>query len=279
VTTTGPGTPSASPVGLKAPRPSRRKAALGFVGGVVAFLPLVIVAQLVDLVMTTEEDSHEARSLITWSIVSLGPAALFWWRRGVWRWVSAGIAAAFVCTLAGVLVFPLFSNHTHRAEHRLRTIATNSHISIYYLGPTFDGWELDDAGIDDHGYYDSDYTLDAGDKGSLLYGSTCSDGESGDCGWQFEVRFHRITRADAIVSCRRQLPVTRGVPTIQTTAGELVAFTDQVAVSVAGDQFDALGKSVVLGLRPIGKSAPTASDLPPPPQFMSRAIAKGCPKP
>jgi hypothetical protein len=266
-------------VGLKAPRLSRRRAALAFGGGVVAFLPLMIVGQLVDMVGTTEEDSHEARSLITWSIVSLGPAALFWMRRGVWRWLSAGIATALVCMLAGVLVPPLFSGHTDQAEHRLLTIATNSHISIYFLGPTFDGWELDDAGIDDHGYFDSDYTLDAGDKGSVLYGSTCSDGESGDCGWQFEVRFHRITRADAIVSCRRQLPVTRGVPTIETTAGEFVVFTDQVAVSVDGDPFDALGESVVLALRPIGKPAATASDLPPPPQFMSRAIAKGCPKP
>ena len=81
----GPGTSSRSPVGLKPPRPSRRKAGLAFAGGVVAFLPLMIVTQLVEIVMTTEEDSLEARNMITWSIVSLASAALFWMHRGVWR--------------------------------------------------------------------------------------------------------------------------------------------------------------------------------------------------
>lgn len=57
MTITGQGTPSASPVRLKAPRLSRRKTALAFGGGAGAFLPLTIVAKLVDLVMTTEEDS------------------------------------------------------------------------------------------------------------------------------------------------------------------------------------------------------------------------------
>ena len=64
-------------------------------------------------------------------------------------------------------------------------MAAGSQLPIYYVGPKFHGWTLDDIGIDhgdDRGVDESDSSFDPDETLFLGYGTTCTAATDGSCG-------------------------------------------------------------------------------------------------
>lgn len=163
-----------------------------------------------------------------------------------------------------------------KAEQRLRRIATTTHTPLYYLGPAFHGWPLQDVIIFSDGTEAvGDNSLDPGQTLSVGYGGSCS-GDS--CGPKVEVD---IQAADAVglayaEGCSRLRPV-RGVPTVEfQMAGNVILFTGDLAISVISMPDVKVAEEAAATLRRVGEDGPNASPLPPPPAAKIPLIDKGC---
>jgi len=133
--------------------------------------------------------------------------------------------------------------------------AGSAPIRVYYLGRSFNGWDLEDADISSAGSEtpdESDKSLGAGDTLYVDYGSTCGF-FSGTCGAQLELEIVRWNHPFAAVDkCRRQLPPVRGGAVAVETDYEVDIFTGDVAIRLEQITWDGLGKEVAAALREVG---------------------------
>ena len=126
---------------------------------------------------------------------------------------------------------------------------------VYYLGRSFNGWDLEDAGISPAGsetVVESDTSLDGDDILYVDYGSTCGLFE-GTCGAELELEIVRWNHPFAAVDkCRRQLPAVRGGAVPVETDYEVDIFTGDVAIRLEQVTWNGLGKQVAASLRAVG---------------------------
>ncbi len=274
---------STSDVGRRAPWCNGALLALGVLTcaswALVLLVAFSVVASAFDLVT---EGETPGLLLLVWLFAVLAPAGwLGWTRRGAWAWWAAGFPAAFALVLAGELAVPLLTpGPASQAEARLSAIeAGSAPTRIYYLGPSFNDWDLQDAVISPAG---SD-TTDVGDTslgpGDLLYvdyGSTCGFLAGGTCGAQLELE---IVRADnslvATGRCKRRLPVVRGGAVPIASGFEIDIFTGDVAVRVEEITWNGLGKKVARALRTVADKR-GREPLPKPTSAVMASIDKRC---
>ena len=193
-----------------------------------------------------------------WLVAVFAPAAWFGLRRrGAWAWWAAGFPTAFALVLAGTfavrLAVPKPDSHV---ETTLSAIdAGSAPKQVYYLGRSFNGWDLEDAGISPAGsekVVESDKSLDGDDTLYVDYGSTCGF-FSGTCGAQLELQIVRWNHPFAAVDkCRRQLPAVRGGAVPVETDYEVDIFTGDVAIRLETITWNGLGKRVATALRDVG---------------------------
>jgi hypothetical protein len=196
--------------------------------------------------------------LAVWLLAVFVPAAwLGLSRRGAWGWWAAGFPTAFALVLVGTsaaqVVKPKPASHV---ETTLTAIEAGSGPNrVYYLGRTFNGWDLEDAGISPAGsesLVESDTSLDGDDILYVDYGSTCGFFE-GTCGAALELETVRWNHPFAAVDkCRRQLPVARGGAVAVETDYEVDIFTADVAIRLEQVTWEGLGKQVAAALREVG---------------------------
>ena len=186
--------------------------------------------------------------LAVWVFVVFAPAAwLGLRRRGAWGWWAAGFPTAFALVLAGTFVAQLATpKPAPHVETTLSAIAAGSAPTrIYYLGRSFNGWDLEDAGISPAGsetVVESDKSLDGDDILYVDYGSTCGFFE-GTCGAQLELQIVRWDHPFAAVDkCRRQLPAVRGGAVPVETDYEVDIFTGDVAIRLEQDHVGWIGE-------------------------------------
>ena len=196
--------------------------------------------------------------LAVWVFVVFAPAAWLGLRhRGAWAWWAAGFPTAVALVLAGTLaVHVLTPKPAARVESTLSDIEAGSAPNrIYYLGRSFNGWDLEGAGIVPAGSdtdVESDKSLDADDMFSVSYGSTCGFFE-GTCGAELELQTVRWNHPFAAVDkCRRQLPAVRGGAVVVETDYEVDIFTGDVAIRLEQITWDGLGEKVAAALREVG---------------------------
>jgi hypothetical protein len=195
--------------------------------------------------------------LAVWVFAVFAPAAwLGLARRGVWVWWAAGFPTAVALVLAGTFAVQLLTPEpAPDVETTLSTIeAGSAPTRIYYLGRSFNGWDLEDAGISPAGsetMVKSDKSLGAGDILYVDYGSTCGFFE-GTCGAQLELEIVRWNHPFAAVDkCRRQLPTVRGGAVPVETDYEVDIFTGDVAIRLEEVTWEGLGKEVAAALRDV----------------------------
>jgi hypothetical protein len=196
--------------------------------------------------------------LAVWLIVVFLPAAwLGLARRGAWAWWAAGFPTAFALVLAGTFAAHLVTpSPAPDVETTLSAIEEGSAPTrIYYLGRSFNGWDLEDAGISPAGsetVVESDKSLDGDDILYVDYGSTCGFFE-GTCGAQVELEIVRWDHPFAAVDkCRRQLPAVRGGAVPVETDYEVDIFTGDIAIRLEEITWEGLGKEVAEALRDVG---------------------------
>ena len=141
-------------------------------------------------------------------------------------------------------------------EDALATIEAGSAANrIYYLGRSFNGWDLEDAEISPAGSEtgdESDKSLDGDDTLYVAYGSTCGSAED-TCGAELELQIVRWNHPFAAVDkCRRQLPAVRGGAVAVETDYEVDIFTGDVAIRLEQITWEGLGKKVAAALREVG---------------------------
>jgi len=196
--------------------------------------------------------------LAVWVFAVFAPAAwLGLARRGAWGWWAAGFPTAFALVLAGTFAVHLLTpKPASHVETTLSAIDAGSAPNrVYYLGRSFNGWDLEDAGISPAGsetVVESDKSLGAGDILYVDYGSTCGFFE-GTCGAQLELEIVRWNHPFAAVAkCRRQLPAVRGGAVPVETDYEVDIFTGEVAIRLEEITWEGLGKQVAAALRVVG---------------------------
>jgi hypothetical protein len=156
-------------------------------------------------------------------------------------------------------------------EARLCRIATTTTTPIFYLGPGFHGWPLDDAIVFSGGTEAvGDDSLDPGQSIAVGYGSYCS-GDS--CGWRVEVGAQDIPLSST-VGCSRLAPI-HGVPTV-ALSDAVILFTGDLAIRVGTTPGDVkLATKAANQLRQVGETAAVGS-LPPPPLSKVKLIDTAC---
>ena len=196
--------------------------------------------------------------LAVWLFAVFAPAAwLGLTRRGTWAWWAGGFPTAFALVLAGMFVVHLATpKPASHVETTLSAIdAGSAPTRVYYLGRSFNGWDLEDAGISPAGsetVVESDRSLDGDDILYVDYGSTCGFFE-GTCGAELELEIVRWNHPFAAVDkCRRQLPAVRGGAVPVETDYEVDIFTGDVAIRVETITWNGLGKKVAAALRDVG---------------------------
>ncbi len=197
--------------------------------------------------------------LAVWVFAVFAPAAwLGLTRRGAWAWWAAGFPTAVALVLAGTFAVHLVTpSPAPHAETTLSAIGAGSAPArIYYLGRSFNGWDLEDAEISPAGSEtgdESDKSLDGDDTLYVTYGSTCGFFE-GTCGGQLDLQIVRWDHPFAAVDkCRRQLPAVRGGAVPVETDYEVDIFTGDVVIRLEQITWDGLGKKVAGALREVGE--------------------------
>jgi len=105
--------------------------------------------------------------LAVWVFAVFAPAAwLGLARRGAWGWWAAGFPTAFALVLAGTFAVHLLTpKPASHVETTLSAIEAGSAPNqVYYLGRSFNGWDLEDADISSAG----SETPDESDKSLAL---------------------------------------------------------------------------------------------------------------
>ena len=219
--------------------------------------------------------------LVVWAFAVFAPAAwLGLARRGAWGWWASGFPTAVALVLVGMLTAQLATpSPAPHVETDLASIqAGSAPTRIYYLGRSFNGWDLEDAGISPAGsetVVDSDKSMDGDDILYVDYGSTCGFFE-GTCGAQLELQIVRWDHPFAAVDkCRRQLPAVRGGAVPVETDYEVDIFTGDVAIRLEQITWNGLGKKVAAALRSVGNT--TANEpLPEPTPAAMASINARC---
>ncbi len=196
--------------------------------------------------------------LAVWVLAVFAPAAwLGLTRQGAWAWWAAGFPTAVALVLAGTFAVHLVRpDPAPDAETALSAIEAGSAPNrIYYLGRSFNGWDLEDAGTFAAGSEtgdESDKPLGPDDTLYVSYGSTCGF-FSGTCGAELELQIVRWDHPFAAVDkCRRRLPAVRGGAVPVETGYEVDIFTGDVAIRLEGITWEGLGKEVAAALREVG---------------------------
>ena len=263
------------------------------VGGALGIVAVEFVAALA-VSLTFYNVSGEALVVVAtmaWGVLVLAPVLWLWTSGGLRRWFSAGAAASLLAQLLYFAATSLIGSGTGAGdvEHRLQVMSDAGHVPVYYLGPSFHGWELDDVALRRQGAEtDSpkDRSFDRGDELAVLYGSTCGSFESGTCGWEYELHLHVVTPKDLSRRCLHRLPPTRGITPVKMTFLGNVAFVGPLMVelapleTVSGPSVDELPTpsqvaQALKELRLIGEPV-TDADLPAPPRSVTAYIHK-CP--
>src|SRR3954454_1022484 len=132
------------------------------------------------------------------------------------------------------------------AQARLEHYQARVHYTVYYLGPRFHEWALDDAAHERSGRVDA------------LYG-TCSGSDT--CAWPMDVinapGMPPFSEGDGC----RNLPAMRGVPVV-SSGGDVWVFTGRSSIQLSGTSRTA-DLAAVRALRPVG-GGPSTRDLPAP---------------
>ena len=220
--------------------------------------------------------------LAVWVFVVFAPAAwLGLARRGAWGWWAAGFPTAVALVLAGTFAVQLVTpKPAPHVETTLAAIEAGSAPDrVYYLGRSFNGWDLEDAGISPPGsetVVESDKSLDGDDILYVDYGSTCGF-FAGTCGAQLELEIVRWNHPFAAVDkCRRQLPAVRGGAVAVETDYEVDIFTGDVAIRLEQITWEGLGKKIAAALREVGDK--TAHEpIPEPTPASMASIDARCP--
>ena len=196
--------------------------------------------------------------LAVWVFAVFAPAAwLGLTRRGAWAWWAAGFPTALALVLAGTFAVHLLTpKPASEVETTLSAIeAGSAPTPIYYLGRSFNGWDLEYADITPAGSEtgdESDTSLGADDQFYVGYGSTCGFFE-GTCGAQLDLGIVRWNHPFAAVDkCRRQLPAVRGGAVPVETDYEVDIFTGDVVIRLEGITWEGLGREVAAALREVG---------------------------
>jgi hypothetical protein len=251
--------------------PARRRwqAAAAFLAGVVLVLPVQLLAWLaVSLVLDLPEGSDsEVLFASLWLLIVVVPLVLVWHGGGrLRRWGVAGAAVTMVVLVADLVITAGQPVTDPTAARRLSAMAADSQVPIYYVGPRFHGWTLDEVSIDhgdDQGTDDSDRSLDPGDSLFLGYGTTCTTSTNGTCGVRYELDLHATTSADLKHRCIHKLPTIRGVTPVELEDYGVVIFVGALAIRFPDQPPDALVTDTARALRRVGSTS-TADDLPAP---------------
>lgn len=269
-------------IGARGRAPWRNGAMLAL--GVLTCLIWALVAAAAILLATVDygtEGETPWALLAVWVFAVFAPAAWFGFRRrGAWAWWAAGFPMAFALVLAGTFAVRLATpKPASQVETTLSAIDAGSAPNrIYYLGRSFNGWDLEDAGIFRFGSEtgnESDKSLDGDDTFYVSYGSTCGF-FSGTCGAELELQIVRWDHPFAAVDkCRRKMPAVRGGAVPVETDYEVTIFTGDVAIRLERFTWTGLGKEVAAALRAVGDK--TASDpLPEPSPAALASIDARC---
>jgi hypothetical protein len=255
---------------------------LMFVAGGVAIYVVQTVAWItVSVLLDFPEGTNSTVPFIAlWLVLVAFPLVAVWLgARGLRRWFAIGATTTMLLLLVEVAVTAGRPMNDPEAAHRLEVTAAKSPVVLYYPGPRFYGWRLDDEGIDhgdDEGLDTADTSLDPGDSLFLGYGTTCTTNTSGTCGVRYEIDLRTLRATDVADRCVHRLPTTRGVTPVELEGQGVVIFVDRLVVAFADQPKDTLVTDTVRALRPVGDSSVSADDLPAPPASVAQLIGR-CP--
>jgi hypothetical protein len=249
-----------------------------FVLGAVLVLPAESIAWLlVSVVLDFPEGTDSVALFIgLWLVIVGVPLGLLWATGGHRRrWFATGAAATMVLLLAYFGVTANDSLRDPNAGRRLAKLSAESQVPIYYVGPRFHGWTLDDVGIDQGDVQGaSDSSLDPGETLLLGYGTTCTASTNGSCGDRFELHLHAVTSDDLEHRCIHRLPTRRGITPIELEDYGVVIFVGPMAIRFTDQPPDSLVVDTARALRRVG--AGSTSDALPAPSYPVTQLIQHC---
>ena len=247
-------------------------------GAVATYIGQAIAWLVVSLILDVPEGTDSiALSTSLWLLLVGVPLAVLWFGGQRRRWFAVGGVAVVGVLLGTMLVSADRPVRDPDALRRLEATARKSPVTIYYPGPVFHGWHLDDEGIDhgeDSAVDPSATSLGAADSVFLGYGTTCTTSTVGTCGPRYEIDLHRFRAADVEDRCVHRLPATRGLAPMELEGQGVVIFVDELVVTFPDQPDEALVTATAQALRPVGESSTSPGDLPAPPAPVAELIGQ-----
>jgi hypothetical protein len=250
-------------------------------GGVAIYVVQTIAWVAVSVLLDFPEGTNSTVPFIAlWLVLVAFPLVAVWLRaRGLRRWFAIGATTTMLVLLVELAVTAGRPVNDPEAAQRLEVTATRSPAVLYYPGPRFHGWRLDDEGIDhggDEGLDTADTSFGPGDSLFLGYGTTCTTNTAGTCGVRYEIDLRTLRATDVADRCLHRLPTTRGVTPVELEGQGVVIFVDRLVVAFPDQPKDTLVTDIVRALRPVGDSSASTDDLPAPPASVVQLISR-CP--